>query len=253
VEVNRRGRAEPHGRRPSLREIYEDLGAIDEDFSAVAFDPRRRTVTAETEPVSLQGQYLGPFGIEVAVDRLGEDYPGRVFAVLARDPHPAGGDSSVTHPHVSGEVLCCGDATVPIRRALQSGRLLDALLQIRAVLNTYNPGSPYVSLDEWDGRSCYDCGAMCDGDYLSFCDGCEQEYCEECVRLCRACDRVYCRGCVDACPDCGESTCSDCRIECEDCGQWMCETCNDQTVCPCGDGEREAHDQEQAPVPPAVV
>jgi hypothetical protein len=67
-------------------------------------------------------------------------------AVEAVDPNPATNDEEVTHPHVKSNGLCAGDATVPIQAALQDGRICDAMLLVNAVLQHYNPASPYVSL-----------------------------------------------------------------------------------------------------------
>jgi hypothetical protein len=41
------------------------------------------------------------------------------------DPHPSSRNNEVTHPHVSGERLCAGDAGAAIEAAIASGRICD--------------------------------------------------------------------------------------------------------------------------------
>jgi hypothetical protein len=64
----------------------------------------------------------------------------------------------VTHPHVCNGQLCEGDGAAPIKAALGSGRLLDFFVLVGQILETYNDASAHVTLDNWEGRSCNDCG-----------------------------------------------------------------------------------------------
>ena len=63
--------------------------------------------------------------------------------MIALDPHPAALNDAVTHPHVSDERLCTGDAGAAIQAALAAGRVFDFFTLVRSVLVTYNPESPY--------------------------------------------------------------------------------------------------------------
>jgi len=110
-----------------------------------------------TEPITLEDVYLGPFRIQLelnkdirlsSVEALSELYQGGAYHVIALEPNLAATDASVNHPHVSNERLCEGDGYAPIRAALEQGRLCDFFTLVRSILNTYSPDSPYVRLDD---------------------------------------------------------------------------------------------------------
>ena len=90
-------------------------------------------------------------------------------------PIPLRSNEDVTHPHVSDEAVCEGDGRVPIRKALEQGRLLDFFVIVRNLLQTYNSGSPFVSLDDWEGIRCADCGASAGEDERWTCVKCESD------------------------------------------------------------------------------
>src|SRR5678815_5899637 len=96
------------------------------------------------------------------LDRMAEHADASALDIVAIDPNPAATSEDTTHPHVRDHQLCAGDATVPIKAALREGRICDAFLAVNAVLHHYNPGSAYVSLDEWSGTPCADCGRITD-------------------------------------------------------------------------------------------
>lgn len=116
--------------------------------------------------------------IELQVEQLRRS--GNVFRVIALEPNRAAPNESVTHPHVDDGRLCSGDAAVPLERALNVGRIADAFCLVHGVLSHYNPGSPYVALEEWDGLECTDCGGSMARDEVWRCDGCDLALCSEC-------------------------------------------------------------------------
>jgi hypothetical protein len=64
-------------------DIYEDLVALGEEFEAVNYDRNGRWLSVTTEPLDLEGVFLGPF--EIRLDwRRGE----HTYRVIATDPHP---------------------------------------------------------------------------------------------------------------------------------------------------------------------
>ena len=128
--------------------------------------------------------------------------------------------------------LCEGDAAVPIRAALAEGRLCDFFLLVRSVLETYNPHSAHVTLNDWYGSPCYDCGGITDDDRGYFCEGCDHDFCEDCISSCRCCDDSRCVGCLDDCPHCDEPTCGGCLKTCNDCRKPCCRNCLDDGICP---------------------
>jgi hypothetical protein len=165
----------------------------------------------------LRGIYLGPFEIELHLERLAKVANSSVFEVNALDSHPAASNEEVTHPHVRDGEVCTGDATVAIASALRDGRLVDAFLALNSVLHTYNPHSPYVSLDQWEGTWCADCDTVVDETY--FCNGCEEDFCDDCSRSCDICDATYCRNCLEEDPESGLMCCRECRETCTECGR----------------------------------
>ena len=127
--------------------------------------------------------------------------------MIAIDANPAGANDSVTHPHVQDEELCEGDGQQSIRKALEQGRLLDFFVIVANLLRTYNSGSPYISLSEWHGVECADCGYSVSADDRWICEKCETTLCEECNYNCFGCDRIYCNECVTRCENCEEYSC----------------------------------------------
>jgi hypothetical protein len=217
--------AQPPHRRASMppftfRDAYEELMQLEREFAGVNVDVKDDTISAVTEPVELEGIYLGPFRIVLSLWRLAESRGDvSVFDVVALDPRPAVSSDGVTHPHVRDEQLCPGDATGPIMHALAEGRLSDAFMSIRSVLNTYNPASPYVRLEDWTGTACADCGHVVGEDDRYYCEECGDDYCGECYVGCDVCDRSSCRGCLEEDPDSGQRCCRSCRRRCDRCGR----------------------------------
>ena len=136
---------------PKLSLLVEELDQVREEFGSIDFDKAENTLSIVTDPIALEDVALGPFRIQLKLDKLSELYKDRPYRVIALNPNPAATDEEVTHPHVSGERLCEGDGYVAISSALEQGRLCDFFTMVRSILNTYNPDSPYVSLDDWSG------------------------------------------------------------------------------------------------------
>ena len=108
--------------------------------------------TTDTDPITLEGVYLGPFSIRLNVDLL---EAGRTdasaFQAVALDPHPASSSDTTTHPHVRDDYLCAGEASEPISAALREGRVADAFLLVRSVLTNYNRSSPFIAPCSFSG------------------------------------------------------------------------------------------------------
>jgi len=210
----------------SSSELHTELQDLSEEFEHLGWDRRWLWVTIES--IVLEEVYLGRFQIKLRLDRIGSPNADDDFDVVALDPNPAGGDSEVTHPHVSGGRLCQGEATGPIRLALEQGRLMDFFQLVHSVLRTYNPESPFVRLDAWDGVRCSECGANVSQEETSYCEACGDDYCHECSSYCRNCDQTHCVACLVECRGCGESFCGGCLSACEGCGtKGLCGSCLD--------------------------
>jgi hypothetical protein len=217
--------------------IYLDLLAVEKEFNEVSYDLRGHWLGVTTEPITLQDIYLGPFEIRLNWARASNGSE-TTYRVIAKDPHPAESNESVTHPHVMSEQLCEGDSRHAIRQAIAQGRLLDFFTLVANGLRTYNPESPFVELALWHGGNCSDCGAYVDDDDRFVCQkcdaticggcecscsGCDDSCCTQCITGCEVCDDNYCRSCLQRCPGCRRSICSNCLEEDE-----RCSTCHEK-------------------------
>ena len=80
-------------------DIYQDLVALKEEFEGLDYDLRTCWLSVTTEPIVLDGIYLGPFEIQLQWDQLARS-EAPTYRVIAKDPHPAESRENVTHPHV---------------------------------------------------------------------------------------------------------------------------------------------------------
>ena len=232
---------------PKLSDIYAELLQIDQECGEYQYDLKERTISVITEPITLEDIDLGSFEIKLFIDKISTLYTNAPYRVIALEPNPAGSDSNVTHPHVSSETLCEGDGHVSIRRALEDGRFCDFFTLVTSILQTYNPGSPYISLDDWEGRSCYDCGYTVSSDESYYCEYCDREYCSQCSTYCQKCDVTLCLGCAYQCPSCEEPVCQRCSGKCKECEEIFCVDClNEEGLCPdCEEQRKENENEEQ--------
>ena len=237
---------------PSLSCLVADLQQLKEELDGLRYHAGQGILAVTTEPITLEGVYLGPFEIQLFLNGLARDEPYSAYDIVALDPQPANCNTDVTHPHVNDQKLCAGDATTPISAALSTGRICDFFLLVRAVLTTYNGSSPYVSLNDWHGTSCYDCGYTVGGDESRWCTSCDHDYCDDCASYCHVCDETTCNGCLASCPACDEHTCPSCLTRCPDCGDRLCTKCLEEGKCPCHE-EDEDHENEQDDTAPVEV
>ena len=231
---------------PTLGTILDELKAVQEEFDDVAFNGEEGALCAVTEPITLEDTYLGPFRIALYPDKLQEMFHKIPYFVLAVEPHPATKDEAITHPHVSNEVLCEGDGSAAIRSALEEGRLSDFFVMVRGILTTYNPDSPYVSLADWDGTPCYDCGYVMDEESSGCCSYCDNPVCDQCSIVCTDCGEIVCGECVSHCAICDRSLCPPCaKTKCRACESICCESCIHDGLCPECKEDKENEDEEQ--------
>jgi hypothetical protein len=243
-------------RRPAnhvltANEIYSDLQSLDEEFADLDFDLKRKTLSVTTEPIELEGVYLGPFEIQLFWMRPLHTGP-PAYEVIAKDPHPCESRRNVTHPHVMDNVLCEGDGHAAIRQALAAGRLFDFFTPVASILRTYNSESPFVELSLWGGTTCSDCGATVSEEYSYSCYRCEDTLCGECETRCGGCEECFCSGCTATCAACEDSFCRSCLKTCEGCQRRVCEGClEDERCTKCHEedsNEEGAEESSSAPV-----
>jgi hypothetical protein len=214
--------------RPTVADILSELDQLQDEFDVVEIDAKHKRIDVTTDAITLEDVRLGAFRIRLHFDRLARRRDSSAFVIIAEDENPAAGDSTCTHPHVRNESLCAGEATVPISNALSEGRIGDAIQLINRVLHTYNSGSAYVSLEDWDGRACSDCDNITSSESLSSCNECKGDFCDDCIRTCDRCEQSVCDGCSHV-DDNGDRLCPECkRLDDEE--------------------SEETHEEEQTPV-----
>jgi hypothetical protein len=210
----------------TAQEIFADLLALPGEFPHFDYDHREKTLTAVTAPIAFDEVWLGPFAIELHWEGIYYARHG-AYRVIAQEPNPSQLDEETTHPHVQGEVLCEGDAAPAIRRALAQGRLVDFFLLVRSVLGTYNPDSPYITIENWYGSRCEECDYTAASDEMSCCSNCDRRLCDDCYLSCAGCERCCCYDCRADCAVCQETFCNGCLETCSACSRPVCPNCRD--------------------------
>ena len=236
---------------PKLGEIVDGLLQIEQEYGEVKFDLKAKTISVITESIVLDEISFGSFEIRLFLNETKKLAIESPYKIIALEPNPAGSDCDVTHPHVSHEKLCEGDGFIPIRKAIQQGRLCDFFTIIVQILQTYNPDSPYVSLEDWSGISCYDCGYTVAGDECYYCEDCDRDYCSQCSTYCQICDTTVCLGCSFECPNCNQPVCKHCLAICSGCDETFCKDCIDEeNLCNnCQEQRKEQEDEEEEQKP----
>jgi len=230
---------------PAIRTIYEDLLALEEEFGDCIINLKNKMISVVTESIMLEGVYLGAFEIRLELAALNSDSPFH-YTVIAQDPQPPITNDSVTHPHVQYDMVCEGDARVPIRRSLEQGRLLDFFVLVTRLLLTYNPESPYVALSDWHSAECSECADVVTTDEQTHCTSCENRLCQQCANRCADCSSSYCHDCVTRCEICRDDCCESCLKECGLCRSSCCSNCLDHEE-RCSICETQEHEETNEP------
>jgi hypothetical protein len=88
---------EPQGdesRQATIGDIHADLVALHEEFDEVSFNRRGKTISVTTEPIELEGVYLGPFEIRLDWSNLADGHPSN-YRVIALDDKSWGRPSQI--------------------------------------------------------------------------------------------------------------------------------------------------------------
>lgn len=235
----------PRKELPNLSLLVEELKQLQDEFGDLEFDDEQRILSVVTEPITLEDVYLGPFKIQLGLDKLSQLHSNSPYFVIALDPNPAATNEDVTHPHVNSEKLCEGDGILPLKHALEQGRICDFFTMVRSILNTYNQDSPYVSLAEWEGMPCHNCGYVMSSEDAYHCCHCENYVCDECSTFCQDCSEVFCLECAGSCENCQQMVCNNCVLECAGCGELFCKICLEEDICTKCKQESEVQENEE--------
>ncbi len=242
--------SKPKAATTSMREIFDDLTALQSEYSDFNLDFGEQTISVTTEPIELEDTLLGAFEIVLEVKYLPQV---QSYRIEAADPSPASTCDATTHPHVQGENLCEGEAHLPIKLALAQGRLFDFFAIVNQTMHTYNEHSAYISLSDWAGAECRDCGETVSDDDISSCSRCDSPICGGCTCSCNSCDDVYCGDCTTMCSGCQGVFCGSCISSCDRCEQPFCRDCLTENQCDdCTEPENETEADPLMPPVPAV-
>jgi len=212
-----------------LRDFYFDLVQLEDEFPEVRIDWDQHLLIVVTDPITLNDIALGPFSVRLNWVEWTQQQSLQALQVITDEPNAAEQNPDIIHPHVRDGELCSGDAQEALLKALQQGRLSEAFLLIRAVLTHYNPRSAYVSLENWYGTSCHNCGDNVSDDDRSYCEDCERDFCPSCSDCCVSCGSCRCLSCLDNCAACDERCCPGC-LEQTSTDQLLCQSC--RASCP---------------------
>ncbi|HWL10513.1 MAG TPA: hypothetical protein VNQ76_19060 [Planctomicrobium sp.] len=227
---------------PTLRLLLEELQSLQDEFDQVDIDWLTKILRVRTERIILEEIDLGPFEIRLSLDQLGCYQP---YQVIALDPCRPGCCDDVTHPHVQSDTLCEGDGRHPIARALEQGRLGEFFLLVAQILRTYNSGSAYCRLSDWNGSPCADCGDTVNEEDQYTCDRCSSRMCDRCTSSCTCCDETLCNECSSTCESCQCTACDHCLSHCDSCNESICSGCLNDDLCPtCFEDSQENNDEE---------
>jgi hypothetical protein len=221
-----------------LEQSEEELGPLDINITA-------SSLSVTTDPVVLENVDLGPFEIRLYIKDIADMGNMPPYSIIALEPNPASTDPEVTHPHVKEQMLCEGEGYYGLRRCLIDGRLFDFFSMVINILNTYNPESPYVALEDWQSQCCYDCNQPISDDESYYCEHCGYYYCDYCSSYCGVCEETICMGCLQQCPQCGKQVCSQCVKTCTQCHRILCEDCfSEEQICDKCNERKEQNDEE---------
>ena len=222
-------------RIPSISYITRELEIIQSEYSDINLTADGNIFSAVTPNIILKDVEFGRFRIKLELNNLGIYSHLQQFEAEALDPNSPEG-TNVTHPHVKGGIVCTGNGTNDLTKALKDIRIIDYLDIHKSILNTLGL-DPFLSILAWTGKKCRDCSYYYSDDdndnylyYKSICEKCDEEYCNNCVRewccgkekLC-----VRCRPPLWDCRSCCRSLCKDCVEVCEnnisrDCNRVYC-------------------------------
>lgn len=156
------------------------------------------------------------------------------------DPNPSE-DGGYQHPHVSGGTICLGDAENNVNAYRQNGMISDLFEVLEILLKTYNPSSPYRTIEEWEGEYlCEGCGDRMPED--TYCRNCDKPFCNDC--LVQSIEgRFYCESCAEdmKCDGCGKISSNLDHVVNGDETEMLCPECKTNNAVRCRECEKLIH------------
>ena len=208
----------------ALNVMYEDKTSI---------DLRANIIEVITDPITLsynnKDWEFGEFKI-IYRYLLPSSEPHLRFVALEPLWAREDSESGCSHPHIQDNYLCMGDAEEGILSSMKTGNVYNLFQILNSVLTTYNPRSPYISLENWYGIPCSSCGRTSSIEDTYNCSNCDDTFCDECIYSCNDCGANLCSECYYTCNDCGDIYCKECIDDnglCYDCREKECSFCNE--------------------------
>jgi hypothetical protein len=205
---------------PSAESVADGIKYAEKSGAFIALHDTVLKVTWTTDPITLRDDNgddweLGRFKMCAQYEFSDQEIKCQAVAL---DPSPS--IYGHTHPHVSDERVCLGDASRSVLQAFQNGHYDTIMDVVNAMMATYNSESPYFHLEQWEGAVC----PFCDGkvDELKTCYECEQEFCAACGLEDY---RWYCPDCCERCEGCEVLSRNTIVVPC--CGRHYCRECLD--------------------------
>lgn len=233
---------------PSLQLLFDELRSLSDEFEPVEFNLRNAEISVHTEPIELEGHDLGPFAI---VLHWNQDSGQLGYSVKPLEPNwPVSGDRH-PHPHINDETLCEGDGKTLIAAALEEGRIGDFFILIRQILETYNPYSAYIKLEDWHGFTCEGCLVAVHDEDMDYCYSCNDSLCMDCLLYCEDCAERFCFNCTSNCAHCDDRYCESCLQPCVGCDERFCSQCLEDDLCPSCLENQHAESEDTSTDPPS--
>jgi len=121
------------------------------------------------------------------------------------------------HPHVNSNGEICWNGHDDFAKACHhAGDFLALRDLIGNLLGTYNPSSPYITLEDWEnglGNSCEDCGERYSEDDLIYVEYSGGSLCPDCRYYCERCDQYVHYRDYECNPDNNWEMCNECAEE----------------------------------------
>jgi hypothetical protein len=216
----------------SLSDILQDLQQIRRDYGEFDYFSDEHMLAVTTPKITLQDLDLGRFRIEFNILSLGRRARKSFYEIRTLDLRCAASNGGVCHPHVLFGHLNAREFAEPIRNAKLSGCITDFFSLIVQALQTYDPSTAYVKIDDWHKAFYSQCHAELPESEHLFCEGCDEYCCQGCQVQCPDCGKRVCQDCQSVCHLCGGILCSHCISTCALCGAGTCQKCLQAGLCP---------------------
>lgn len=182
---------------PSTAMLYAELQALQRDMDLTITS---KGLDIKTPEIILTDPDIGEFNFgEFTLSLKFDDLCNNLLHLYAFQFERVYYYNGYYHPHVNDSgVICLGDGYDQVYYVWQTGQLYTLFLLLVAILQTYNPRSPYVPLEklvdaESEGPYCHVCGELADEPHT--CDDCEETICVNCMHVCSR--YVICDDCMD--------------------------------------------------------